>query len=154
MHIRRAEPDDLDEMVEMGIAFHNEVGLCPTNETKLAEGIEATVHKKEAFVLCRSSGEIVGSCAYEGVVPWWTDEVRMQDKWFFLKMDARSLHNYKHLIKALIEQAKFAKVPLYVGLHVKGADRKAVLLERYCGPQIMEHYQATFTGGWFRAKGT
>jgi len=83
--------------------------------------------------------------------PWWTEEYQAMDHWIFVLPEWRTRQAFQMMVDTAIEWAAETGVPLYLGLHVRGAERKRGLYARMM-EECLAVYQTNYAGGEFKPR--
>lgn len=143
--VRTATPEDVHQLMEMGIAANDEVGICKANPEKLLLDIWPALNLHDGIVgVIGKPGEIIqGGIVLKVTNLWYSDEQFLEERVVYIRPEyrrgGRSGEKHCHLRK-LVEFAKNAAdrigVPLAVGISTSiGFEGKAKQYERLLGPQ-------------------
>tara|TARA_R110000803_G_scaffold49906_3_gene103738 strand:- start:212 stop:652 length:441 start_codon:yes stop_codon:yes gene_type:complete len=122
MIIRRAEPEDLPQLVELLTEMHNEVEI-PVSKLSTEKGISVIKHvmKTGIVIVAESEGKIVGSQAGRKCCDWWSEEEHFSDFWFYVLPANRKSTAAIKLVKCFIKIGKELKLKTKLG-HVYSGD--------------------------------
>jgi len=152
MRFKLCEHGQLETLWDLLEAFYAENGIVDPNRPKAFPFVEKTVDGGRCWLLYPDDGdEPIGTFGYEIVAPWWSDELRLQDVWIYIKPEYRSLSSFRSVLDLADRLAARANLPLYIQLYVAGADRKKVLFKRYLD-ELAEVYEVKYVGGRFRGR--
>ena len=143
--VRVAGPEDVHQLMEMGIAANDEVGICKANPEKLLMDLWPALHRDGGIVgvIGKPGEEIQGGIVLKITNLWYSDEQFLEERVVYLRPEhrrgGRSDEKHCHLRK-LLEFAKSAAdelgMPLVAGISTSiGFQGKAKQYERLLGPQ-------------------
>ncbi len=141
--IEEATLDNFEEVFFLLMEMHKEVGLCKLDRAKTVDAIQATISHGQVFLAFRGN-DLIGSIGAEYAAFWYSDEVFLQDKWFYVRPGFRASKAAQMLLLALRDFAYENAYPLCCGVtSEKDLDRKINFMSRH-----MQHAGALFVEGF------
>lgn len=143
--VRIATPEDVHQLMEMGIAANDEIGIAKANPEKLLYDIWPALHRKEGIIgVIGEPGKIIeGGIVLKITNLWYSDEEFLEERIVYVRPQyrrgGRSGEKHCHSRK-LAEFAKMTSdslgLPLVMGISTAiGFKGKARLYERIFGEQ-------------------
>lgn len=105
--VRLAEPEDVDELVQMARELHRESALrdgadqpIPFSEKKARQTIESSFESKAGAIIgiIGEPGGLEGSVCVAWTDHWYSDHLVLQERWNFVRPEYRKTQNAKVLI--------------------------------------------------------
>jgi GNAT superfamily N-acetyltransferase len=130
--LRVATAEDLPELYDLLIAMHSGTiaGTSPIAPEILTAAIEDALAWGVVF-LAELDGKIIGSIGGIETSDWWSDEIYLADRWFFVYKDHRSSRAALMLVKSFLEVGRLAGMSVKLGHVYSGdIDRKDNFYER------------------------
>ena len=147
--IRRATVDDAGEIHRLLVdrmypeMLADGVPLPPVDRRKVMDEVLRAIDHGATF-LAERDGAIIGALQTVPIQPWWSTQVVMQERGYYVVPEARKSRAALGLLKAARAMAHDAKVPLWCGVYgVADLDRKT----RYMEIAGLELTGASFVGG-------
>jgi len=143
--VRVATPEDVHQLMEMGIAANDEIGIAKANPEKLLLDIWPALHRQSGIigVIGKPGQRIEGGIVLKITNLWYSDEEFLEERIVYVRPEyrrgGRSL-GIKSRAGKLIEFAKKVsdemQMPLAVGISTAiGFRGKARMYEHFFGPQ-------------------
>ena len=143
--VRIATPEDLPEVMEIGIAANDEVGIAKANPQKLLYEVWPLLHRQGGLigVIGKPRGIIEGGIALRVQPLFYSDENFLEERLVYVRPEFRAGGGEgpsKSRSRALLEFAKKAadelEMPLIMGISTSvGFKGKAAMYKRFFGPQ-------------------
>lgn len=144
--VRIATPEDLDQVMELGIAANDEVGIAKANPQKLLYEVWPLLHRQGGLigVIGKPHGVLEGGIALRVQPLFYSDENFLEERLVYVRPEFRAGGNSdgsnKSRSRSLLEFAKKAadelEMPLIVGISTSiGFKGKAAMYKRFFGPQ-------------------
>lgn len=124
--VRMATKEDEDRLVNMLIAFHREGGLdiATCSPKKIREEVQVATQNQGAIagVIDAPDGRIAASVGIFPLVPWYTDELVLQEQWFYVRAEFRGqgmekrLFDFAGAYRAEMSARMGRKIKCYVGI--------------------------------------
>lgn len=149
--VRIATPDDVHQLMEMGIAANDEVGICKANPEKLLMDIWPALHRQGGIigVIGAPGKTIEGGIVLKITNLWYGDEEFLEERVIYVRPEYRKAkprsNDNKSRFGLLVEFAKKTsdelRIPLAVGISTSiGFKGKARMYEHYLGEQAGAFY--------------
>lgn len=143
---RAATTEDSSGLYEMLMAMHSGTiaGTSPVSPDKVREEI-AYVLEFGDVLLAELDGRIIGSIAGAETSDWWSDEIHLADRWFFVYKEHRKSRAALSLVKSFLQVARRAEIKVKLG-HVYSGDiaRKDSFYERLGLSRVGSLYVDTY----------
>ena len=132
--IRRALPEDKQELYDLLCEMHKEVGMQPISPLKVVRTIKSVVENGWCLAVT-VGGPIVGSMGAEAGTAWYSDEVFMSERWTYVRPDHRNSSIAMRLLKQMNNDCKELDVMLVAGVFSPiEPERKMKLFKRLLKP--------------------
>jgi len=120
--LRIATSEDLPPLHRLLTAMHSGtvVGTSPLDLSRLEAALDYSVSRGEVLV-AEVDGEIVGSIAWMECSDWWSTELYLADRWFFVYKGYRNSRVALTLVRGFLEVGRAAGIKVRMG-HVYSGD--------------------------------
>ena len=144
--VRIATPEDLHQVMEIGIAANDEVGIAKANPQKLLYEVWPLLHRQGGIigVIGKPRGLIEGGIALRVQPLFYSDEDFLEERLVYVRPEFRAGGGgdgqTRSRSRALLEFAKKTadelEIPLVMGISTSvGFKGKAAMYKRFFGPQ-------------------
>jgi GNAT superfamily N-acetyltransferase len=119
MQVRRAAPEDLQELVDLLRGMHAEVGQASKDEPKAIASIGAAIAGGGVFVVL-DDGKIVGTVGLVKSQWWYSFDEAWFSWWFYVAPDYRGGPASKLLLEAVADMVEDDGVPAFIHVFSPG----------------------------------
>lgn len=151
MIVSKIEPEQTELVFNLLRNMHTENAMFPLSEERMKRHVVNTSKTGTLLGLWDGPETIIGTLGLIFTRPWYSDEIIMTDRFFYIHNEHRTFKAFKVLMKAAIDIAMLNEVKLTIELNSpKETERKERLFERYMD-RFSRFYclEATTTGGAF-----
>ena len=148
--VRVATPEDIHELMEMGIAANDEIGVAKANPQKLLFDIWPMLHRQGGIigVIGKPGERIEGGIVLKVMSLWYSDEEWLEERIVYVRPEYRHGGRSEEEHSRSRKLAEFAKwcadelrIPLVVGISTSvGFKGKAKLYRRFFGEQAGAYF--------------
>lgn len=150
LKVRVATPEDVHELMEMGLAANDEIGVAKANPQKLLFAIWPLLHQQGGIigVIGKPGQKIEGGIVLKVMSLWYTDEEWLEELIVYVRPEHRRGGRSEEEHSRSRKLAEFAKrcadeleLPLVMGISTSiGFKGKAKLYERFFGEQAGAYF--------------
>jgi len=116
-HIRAAQVEDMDQLMNMCREMHSENGVFTMNEVKVHDTLQRALNRRGAIVgVIDNDKELEASIYLMVATHWYSDQMHLNELWNYVRPTYRRTDNAKKLISFAKRCSNESGLPLVIGV--------------------------------------